>query len=76
LIAASSVAVRQGRRQRGRLSEIRREEQRQRAQLSDFFANEDEAFRKGLSSRLKAHDQLATPATPGKPFSTRLEPHS
>jgi hypothetical protein len=65
--------IRQGRRQSGRLSEIRREAQGQRAQLSDFFASEDEAFRKRMSSRLKAHDLLATPATPGKPFYTRLE---
>jgi hypothetical protein len=65
--------IRQGQRHRGPLSEIQREAQGQRERLSDFFASEDEALRKGLSSRLKGHDLLAPPAPPQKPFYTRLE---
>jgi hypothetical protein len=64
---------RRGRRQNGRLSEIRREAHRRRAQLSDFFTHEDEAFREGVSGRLKAYDLLATPVPPGKPINARLE---
>jgi hypothetical protein len=65
--------IRRGQKQRGRLSHVQREAQGQRAQLSDFFASEDKAFRTGLSSRLKAHDLLATGGILGPPTYTRLE---
>ena len=41
--------------------------------LSDFFADEEKAFRSGVRTRLKAHDRLATPVTPATPLYTRLE---
>jgi hypothetical protein len=63
----------QGRRHKARASEFKRLTESPPDGLSDFFANEEETFRRGVRTRLKAHDVLATPDTPATPLYTRLE---
>jgi hypothetical protein len=70
---ARVAKIRQGRRRGGRLAEFRRETQSQLTGFSEVFASEETAFRGGVSSRLKAHDLLASPGLPATPIYTRLE---
>lgn len=70
---ARVAKIKQGRTGGGRLAEFRRETQSQLTGFSEVFASEETAFRGGVSSRLKAHDLLATPGLPATPIYTRLE---
>lgn len=69
---ASLSQMKQARRKRGlRLSEIKQDEERQMQRLSESLPGE--AFRKGVETRLKAHDVLASHARPEVPIYTRLD---
>src|SRR5262245_55174251 len=64
----------QARRYKGRPSQFKRLAASPQHGLSDFFAEEEKAFRSGVRTRLEAHDRLATPpVTPATPVYTRLE---